>query len=318
MVFLADDFTAWLVAIMADAGRRKLSQVFNGTDEQGKALRSAAAAAIKATACELRPGDEMAAENLARVIDELFKVPTRDDVHDADASASQALVTSISAQFAVLDDACMTGVGQSAADSLEVSTAELTEKLYGHLRQQIVLLGSRGGPLAPLANELNHEATHRGLEQIADAIRQETDRLHAIEHGHWHRQTRFDAYTEFNSALFEALGVLEEARQRTSSSRKSANFDSLDDSYRTLCYTSNKVVLIGPEAMTFIVMRICTQYRIVKDMLMSLPPVSIEDVGWQEAVNELLELAALFCLAASNFLDVATPTDALHPNDELR
>jgi hypothetical protein len=66
----------------------------------------------------------------------------------------------------------MTGVGQSAADSLEVSTVELTEKLYGHLRQQIVFRGSRGGPLEPLANELNHETTHSKLEQNADAIRQ--------------------------------------------------------------------------------------------------------------------------------------------------
>jgi len=63
-------------------------------------------------------------------------------------------------------------VDQSAADALEISTVVLTEKLYGHLCQQIVFLGSRGGPLEPLANELNHEVTHRRLEQTADAIRQ--------------------------------------------------------------------------------------------------------------------------------------------------
>jgi hypothetical protein len=105
------------------------------------------------------------------VIDEVFTVPTRDDARDADAPASQVLENSIGAQLAVLDDASMTGVGQSAADLLEVSGTELAEKLYGHLCQQIVFLGSRGGPLEPLANELNHEATHRGLEQAADAIR---------------------------------------------------------------------------------------------------------------------------------------------------
>lgn len=172
MVFLADGFAAWLAAIMADAGRKKLGQFFSGTDEQGRALRSAATAAIQATAHELYPGDEMAAEYLARVIDELFTAPARDGARDADATASQVLETSIRSQFAVLDDASMTGVGQSAADALEVSTVELAEKVYGHLRQQIVFLGSRGGPLEPLANELNHEATHRGLEQTADAIRQ--------------------------------------------------------------------------------------------------------------------------------------------------
>ena len=36
MVFLADGFSAWLAATMADAGRKKLSQFFSGTDEQGK------------------------------------------------------------------------------------------------------------------------------------------------------------------------------------------------------------------------------------------------------------------------------------------
>jgi hypothetical protein len=66
----------------------------------------------------------------------------------------------------------MTGVGQSAADSLEISTIELTERLHGHLCRQIIFLGSKGGPLESLANELNHETTHRMLEQNTDAIRQ--------------------------------------------------------------------------------------------------------------------------------------------------
>ena len=157
MVFLADGFSAWLAATMADAGRKRLSQFFSGTDEQGRALRSAAASAIQATADELCPGDAIAAEHLARVIDELFTAPTREGACDADATASEALETSIGAQLAVLDDVSMTGVGQSAADSLDVTTVELTENLYGHLCQQIVFLGSRGGPLEPLANELNHE-----------------------------------------------------------------------------------------------------------------------------------------------------------------
>ena len=46
---------------------------------------------------------------------------------DAEETASQALEASIGAQLAVLDDASMTGVGQSAADALEISTVELTE-----------------------------------------------------------------------------------------------------------------------------------------------------------------------------------------------
>ncbi|TWF73384.1 hypothetical protein [Kitasatospora viridis] len=172
MVLLADGFSAWLVATMADAGRKKLSQFFSGTDEQGRALRSAAAAAIQLTVYELCPGDEEAAEHLARVINELFEAPTRGGARDADVTASQALEAAIGAQLAVLDDASMTGVDQSAADSLGVSAGELTARLYERLCQQIVLLGSRGGPLEPLANELNHESTHRGLAQATEVIRQ--------------------------------------------------------------------------------------------------------------------------------------------------
>src|ERR1700722_8868396 len=114
MVFMADGFSAWLAATMADAGRKKLTQFFSGTDEQGRALRSAASEAMQATARELRPDDPTGAEDLARVIDHLFMVPTRDDNRDANTTASLALETSIGAQLAVMDDATITGVSQSA------------------------------------------------------------------------------------------------------------------------------------------------------------------------------------------------------------
>jgi len=176
MAFLADDFGAWLVALASDTGRKKLARFFTGTDEQGRALRAAAATAIQATAQELRPGDPEGAEHLARVIDEFFKTPIRENAHNADATASDALTAAIAAQFAVLDDASMTGVGRTAADELEVSSVELAEKLDGHLRRQIVFSGSRGGPLEPLANELNHETTHHAIKQLASAVEAGFDR----------------------------------------------------------------------------------------------------------------------------------------------
>jgi hypothetical protein len=40
------------------------------------------------------------------------------------------------------------------------------------LLREIVVRGSRGGPLEPLAAQLNHDATHLQGQQIHDAVRQ--------------------------------------------------------------------------------------------------------------------------------------------------
>jgi hypothetical protein len=81
-------------------------------------------------------------------------------------------------KLAVLDEASLTGTGQSSADLLGVSAAVLAEKLGGHLVREIMIRGSRGGPLTPLASQLNHDEGHlRGqrlegiLAQLADAVR---------------------------------------------------------------------------------------------------------------------------------------------------
>jgi hypothetical protein len=56
VVLGADDLGAWLVAAVADAGRRKLTDFLLG-DELERALRQAATAAIQAVARDLFPGD---------------------------------------------------------------------------------------------------------------------------------------------------------------------------------------------------------------------------------------------------------------------
>lgn len=172
MAILVDDFGAWLVAVISDSGRKKLVNFFTGTDEQGRALRSVATEAIAATARQLRPGDERGAEHLASVINEVFKVPPREVANHTDATVSQALDAAIAAQFGVFDDPSLTGVGRSAAEELEVSNVELGEVLSAHLRRQIAFAGSHGGPLAALANELNHEFTHQQLEKMEATIQQ--------------------------------------------------------------------------------------------------------------------------------------------------
>jgi hypothetical protein len=171
VAFLADDFGAWLVAVLSDTGRKKLAHLITGTDEQGRALRSVAGVAIKATASELSPEDPARADFLASVIDELFKAPTGEEPGDAAATATEALKAAVGAQLVVvLEDASRTGVGRSAAEELGVSSAELTEKLYTNLVRQISHTGSRGGPLEPLSNALGHETIHAAIRQLSVAV----------------------------------------------------------------------------------------------------------------------------------------------------
>ena len=67
MAFVADDLTAWLVGLLADAGRKKLTVLILGSD-QDRALRWAAEAAVEATAMELAPAANGQADQLAMVV----------------------------------------------------------------------------------------------------------------------------------------------------------------------------------------------------------------------------------------------------------
>lgn len=71
MVFVADDLGAWLIGLLADAGRKKLTTLVLGTEQQ-RALRSAATAAIQRTAEELCPGDDEQGHRVAMVISQVF------------------------------------------------------------------------------------------------------------------------------------------------------------------------------------------------------------------------------------------------------
>src|SRR6185437_5293710 len=60
----------------------------------------------------------------------------------------------------------------SSADVLEVPGRVLADKLTSHLLREIVMRGSRGGPLFPLASQLNDDVTHLQGQQIHDALQQ--------------------------------------------------------------------------------------------------------------------------------------------------
>ena len=62
--------------------------------------------------------------------------------------------------MAVLDDASRTGTGRSSVELLGLSGEAVAQALAACLLGEIVLRGSGGGPLAPLADQLNHDLTH--------------------------------------------------------------------------------------------------------------------------------------------------------------
>lgn len=106
------------------------------------------------------------------------------------ATVLEALQAGIAGRLAVLGDAGLTGTGQSSADVLGVPGTVVAAKLTGHLLREIVVRGSRGEPLFPLASQLNDDVTHlQGqrieavLGQLAGEVRQTLARLdttHAV------------------------------------------------------------------------------------------------------------------------------------------
>jgi hypothetical protein len=162
MAFAADDLTAWLIGMVADAGRRRLAGLVLGSELE-RALSAAAGDAVRRTAEEVCPADQRQAGNVALVIREVFAGPVPPAALAEGETVLELLRAGVARQLAVLDDAQLTGTGQSSADVLGVRAGVLAEKLAGHLIATVVAAGSRGGPLFPLANQLNHDLTHLQL-----------------------------------------------------------------------------------------------------------------------------------------------------------
>lgn len=176
MVFVADDLAAWLIAALADTGRKRLTKLVLGTDQE-RALRPAAAAAVQRTAQDLYPDSEGQAEHLAMVISQVFSQPIPDAPPPGQATLLEGLRAGIARQLAVLDDASLTGTEMSSVDALGIQTGELAEKLTGHLVQQIMIRGAHGGPLFPLASMLAVNAAHLQGQQLGDQFGQFADQF---------------------------------------------------------------------------------------------------------------------------------------------
>ena len=102
------------------------------------------------------------------VISEVFREPLPDTRLAGPVTLLEELQAGIARQLAVLYDAGLTGTGQSSADVLGVPGTVLAERLTGHLVREIMFRGSAGGPLTPLADQLNHDLTHAIARVAAD------------------------------------------------------------------------------------------------------------------------------------------------------
>ena len=131
----------------------------------------AAAAAIEPTATQLAPSGG-GQEQLAMVVSEVFGDPTPDARVAGQATLLEALQAGIAGKLAVLDDPDLTGTGQSSAELLGVPGGVLAETLAGHLVREIMVRGSGGGPLAPLADQLNHDVTHLQGQRLEGMLAQ--------------------------------------------------------------------------------------------------------------------------------------------------
>jgi TPR repeat protein len=158
MVFVADDLGAWLIGLLADAGRRKLTVLVLGSDQK-RALRKAAVDAVQDTAAEMNLPDEQATR-LVTLIGEAFRRPVQGALLAGSVTMMEVLQAGIARQLAVLDAAGSADGGQSPQVVLALPGGALAEKLTSHLVREIMLRGCGGGPLTPLADQLNHDLTH--------------------------------------------------------------------------------------------------------------------------------------------------------------
>jgi hypothetical protein len=177
VVFVVDDLLGWLVGLLADAGRKKLVTRVLGTDQE-RALRPAVKAAVEATAAQLAPSDEQA-EGLAMTVGEVFRDAPKVTLA-GQKTLLEALQAGIAARLAVLDDPDATGTGQSSMELLGVPAGALAETLAGHLVHEITVRGAQGGPLTPLANQLNQDMTHLQGQRLEGMLAQVVNLVTAL------------------------------------------------------------------------------------------------------------------------------------------
>jgi tetratricopeptide (TPR) repeat protein len=153
-------FGSWLLGQFADAALQRLGEGLFGS-EQKRALSAAGEAAIGRTARQLRPsGSDEDVGHLAAIMNQVFQARMSTAPLEDQPTILQVLQTGVTDQLALLDDASLTGTDQSSAQALGIPIERITETLIRNLLQEILARGVGGGPLAPLADQLNHDLSY--------------------------------------------------------------------------------------------------------------------------------------------------------------
>ena len=111
------------------------------------------------------------------VVGQVFGEPVPAPRLDERATLLEMLQAGIARQLAILNDASLTGTGDSSADVLGISVTVVGDKLTAHLLREIVVRGSRGGPLAPLANQMDHDRTYLQVRRVESAVNRRADEV---------------------------------------------------------------------------------------------------------------------------------------------
>ena len=164
-VFVVDDLVAWLIGRLADAGYQKLITKLHGSD-QDRALRKAVTATVQATADEISPSDKEQAGQLAELISSAFGKSAPVKLLPRQLTRLERLYAAIAQQLSVLDGE------QPPPGLLGVPVGELAQSLADHLVEEIKNLGALGGPLIPLAAQLNDDQTHLKVEEVKALLAQ--------------------------------------------------------------------------------------------------------------------------------------------------
>jgi hypothetical protein len=176
-VLVVDDLLAWLIGLVADAGRKKLVTLVLGSDQE-RALRQAAVAAVEATAAQLAPSAGQA-DQLAMAVGEVFRGAPKVALA-GQRTLLEALQAGIATRVAVLDDPAATGTGRSSIALLGVPGGVLAQALAGHLVHKITVRGAQGGPLTPLAAQLNQDMTHLQGQRLEGMLARVIDLVTAL------------------------------------------------------------------------------------------------------------------------------------------
>ena len=176
-MFVVDDLLGWLVGLVADTGRKKLVTLLWGTDQE-RALRSAVETAVAATARELAPSAEQA-DQLAMAVSEVFHGAPKVALA-GQGTLLEVLQAGIADRVAVLEDPPATGTGRSPMELLRMPGGVLAQTLAGHLVHEITVRGAQGGPLTPLADQLNHDMTHLQGERLEGMLAQVVSMVTAL------------------------------------------------------------------------------------------------------------------------------------------